>query len=393
MNSQELLEQKAELKNEANTIIENCKREIRMMNEDETNRVNEIKRNIESINNQLNSLDVQLSTNINNKKENKMEKKNFSLVKAIRNVANNRQQDEFTQEVLNVGAENFRSTGNAFQGQIQLPNAEYRTITKATEGGDIVATDLFDIAQAISNKSVMAELGCNILSGLVNDVQFPVISEANATWEGETATTTATTPTFTSVKLSPKRLSVVVPISKMLLAQDSAGIERAVRNEITKAVMGKLEATIFGTAAGSATQPAGIFNGTISNTISDFASVLNLESALDGKDSFGEKKYLLSPTAKAALRAMIKGTNGTGMVMENGEVDGTPALCTGFVDAGKLAYGDFSNLVVGIWDGLDIVVDNYSLAADGCVRLVVNFYCDAKVVRDGAIQVAKLATT
>jgi hypothetical protein len=83
-----------------------------MMNEDETNRVNEIKRNIESINNQLNSLDVQLSTNI--KKENKMEKKNFSLVKAIRNVANNRQQDEFTQEVLNVGAENFRSTGNAF---------------------------------------------------------------------------------------------------------------------------------------------------------------------------------------------------------------------------------------------------------------------------------------
>jgi hypothetical protein len=85
-----------------------------MMNEDETNRVNEIKRNIESINNQLNSLDVQLSSNINIKKENKMEKKNFSLVKAIRNVANNRQQDEFTQEVLNVGAENFRSTGNAF---------------------------------------------------------------------------------------------------------------------------------------------------------------------------------------------------------------------------------------------------------------------------------------
>lgn len=387
MNSQELLEQKAELKNEANTIIENCKREIRMMNEDETNRVNEIKRNIESINNQLNSLDVQLSTNI--KKENKMEKKNFSLVKAIRNVASNRAQDEFTQEVLNAGAENFRMTGNSFQGQIQLPNAEFRTITKAVEGSDVVATDLFDVAQAISNKSVMADLGCRILTGLVNDVQFPLISAANATWEAETATTAATTPTFSSVKLAPKRLSVVVPISKMLLAQDSCGIERAVRNEITKAIMGKLESTIFGAAAGSATQPAGLFTGTISTTIATFADVCALEAGLDGKD-YGEKKYLLSPTAKSTLRGMIKGTNGTGMVYEYGEVDGTPALCSGYVDAGKLAYGDWSNLLIGIWDGLDIVVDNYSLAADGCVRLVVNFYCDANLLRAGSIAVAKI---
>lgn len=393
MNSVELMEQKASLKEEANAIINVAQKEIRMLNDEENKKLGEIKEQIEMINGEIRKLDVELPEDIKqiNKKETMTRNENFSLVKAIRNVAANRQQDDLTQEVLNAGAENFRMTGNDYQGQIQLPNPEFRTITKATEGEDVVATDVFDVAQAIHNKSVLASLGCRILSGLTNDVQFPIISEANATWESEIATTSPTTPTFTSVKLSPKRLSMVVPISKMLLAQDSAGVERAVRNEITLGIMGKLESTIFGTAAGSATQPAGIFNGTISNTIADFEDVVNLEAGLDGKDTFGECKYLLSPTAKAKLRGMIKGTNGTGMVYEYGEVDGTKAITTGFVGAGKLAYGDFSNLIVGIWDGLDIVVDNFSLADQGQVRLVVNFYCDANILRAGSILKAQIS--
>lgn len=392
MTSVELLEQKEQLKQQVREITDSCKKEIRMLNEDENNTLNDIKNQIEKINEELRQLDVELPKEINIKKENKMEKRNFSLVNAIRNVANNKAQDEFTQEVLNAGADNFRASKNAFSGQIQLPSAEYRTITKTTEGTDVVATDLFDVAAAIHNKSVMADLGCRIITGLTGDVQFPIISTANATWEGETATTAATTPTFSSVKLAPKRLSVVVPISKMLLVQDSAGIERSVRNEIEKAIMGKLEGTIFGAAAGTTTQPAGIFYSASALTqITNFAGITTLEAGVDGTDGYGNMKYLLSPTAKAAFRSMVKGTNaGAGFVMQNGDIDGTPCLTTGFATAGDLAYGDWSNLIIGIWDGLDITVDNYSLAADGCVRLVVNFYCDAKMLRSGAIQVAKI---
>ena len=396
MNSVEIIDTKNTLKNEVHQLISNAKKEVRMLNDSEMNRVEEIKEEIRKLNGELEELekDTQLPEDINiEKNKRQMEKKNFSLVAAIRNAASNKQQDELTQAVIDAGQENMRNIQTKYQGQIQIPSAEFRTITKATEGTDVVATDIYDIAQAIHDHSVLSELGCRVITGLVGDVQFPVITTANATWESEVATTSATTPTFSSVKLAPKRLSCVVPISKMLLAQDSAGIERAVRNEITKAVMGKLEATLFGSGAGSATQPAGIFNGTISTTISDFASITNLEATNDGKDGYGEKKYLMAPNVKAKLRSMIKGTNGTGMVMENGEVDGTKASISAFVPTNDLAYGDFSNVVVGIWDGLDIVVDNYTLAADGCIRLVVNFYCDAQVTRTGAISVAKIATT
>ena len=391
MNSVELMDKKNILKEEAKQITSNARQEIRMLSDEENTKIKEIKEEITKINEELRSFeDIQLPETINLKPKKQMENKNFSLVAAIRNAASNKQQDELTQAVIDAGQENMRMSQTTYTGQIQLPSAEFRTITKATEGTDVVATDIYDIAQAIHEKSVLSELGCRVISGLVGDVQFPVISTANATWEAETATTAATTPTFTSVKLAPKRLSCVVPISKMLLAQDSTGIERAVRNEITKAIMGKLESTVFGAAAGSATQPAGIFNGTISNTIAAFSDITALEALTDGYDGYGEKKYLMAPNVKAALRSMIKGTNGTGMVMENGEVDGTKAAVSAFVPANDLAYGDWSNLTVGIWDGLDIVVDNYTLAADGCIRLVVNFYCDAQLTRSGAIAVAKI---
>lgn len=391
MNSVELMDRKNILKEEAKKITSHARQEIRMLSDEENTKIAEIKEEIAKINEELRSLeDVQLPETINLKPKKQMENKNFSLVAAIRNAASNKQQDELIQAVIDAGQENMRMSQTTYTGQIQLPSAEFRTITKATEGVDVVATDIYDIAQAIHEKSVLSELGCRVISGLVGDVQFPVISTANATWEAETATTAATTPTFTSVKLSPKRLSCVVPISKMLLAQDSTGIERAVRNEITKAIMGKLESTVFGAAAGSATQPAGIFNGTISTTIAAFSDITALESLTDGYDGYGEKKYLMAPNVKAALRSMIKGTNGTGMVMENGEVDGTKAAVSAFVPTNDLAYGDWSNLTVGIWDGLDIVVDNYTLAADGCIRLVVNFYCDAQLTRSGAIAVAKI---
>lgn len=391
MNSVDLIEQKELLKQEMRDITSLCRKEIRMMSEDETSLYNEKKEQINKINEELRKLSEE--TEIQNdiiKPTKTMENKNFSIVKAIRSVANNQPLDEFNQSVVNAGMEEMRATGNAFQGQIVLPT-EKRAVDVATEGADVVATDIWNVMEAIHNKSVMAQLGCNIITNLVNDVQIPVISTINCAWEGETATHSDDTATFTSVKLSPKRLSCVVPISKMLLQQDSTGVESAIRNEITKAIMGKLEATIFGSAAGTTTQPAGIFynGGQALSTVATFADICSLEAGLDGVENYGEKKYVMGTTAKATLRGTQKG-QGTGFIFENNEIDGTPAVATGFVGASNIAYGDWSNLVIGLWSGVDVVVDNYTLASSGCVRLIVNFYADAKLARTGAIAIASI---
>ena len=72
------------------------------------------------------------------------------------------------------------------------------------------------------------------------------------------------------------------------------------------------------------------------------------------------------------------------MVYENGEVDGTKAYNTSNVSGTNYVYGDFSNLAIGSWGGVDLTVDPYTKAADGQIRLVVNMFVDAVVLRPEA---------
>lgn len=318
--------------------------------------------------------------------------KNFSLLTAIRNVANNKPQDELTQAVIDAGSEEMRKAGMNFVGQIQLPSKEYRTVTVTTEGVDTVATQLMDVLEPLRAKNVLIQAGAKYLTGLTGDVQYPIMSAINASWEGETATTAASTPTFTNVKLQPKRLSVVVPISKQFLIQEGCGAENAIRNEIINAVNGKLEATILGTADATATQPAGLFYSASALTdVDSYADLCSLEAGVETANVYGEMKYIMSPTAKGILRGMAKTGTNNGLVFENNEIDGTPALVTSHISNSKLIYGDFSNLVIGSWGNLDLTVDTVTLAADGCIRLVINAYFDAKVLRSEAFAKATVS--
>ena len=46
-----------------------------------------------------------------------------------------------------------------------------------------------------------------------------------------------------------------------------------------------------------------------------------------------------------------------------------------------LILGNFNDLVIGQWGGIDLTVDPYTQAANGKIRLVVNAYFDAKPQR------------
>lgn len=401
MNSVEILERKATLKDEAQTLIENARVEIRTLTDEENNRFNEIKQELETLNEELRKLDETVEIPVvepiieNNKTSNIRKKtmnKSFSLLAAIRNVAENKQQDSLSQAVIDKGAQEMRDAGINFVGQVQIPMAEeYRTVTVSTEHDDVVATDLMDVLEPLHSKSTLIQSGVKFLSNLKGDVQYPVMSSINATWEGETATTPASTPTFSNVKLQPKRMSVVVPISKQFLIQDSCSAEQAIRNEIVNAINAKLEATILGSANGSATQPTGLFySATALPTVSDFEDICSMEADIETANMDGYS-YICSPKAKAALRGMAKGENVSENAYSHGEIDGVKVLTTSNIANKGIICADFSNMVLAQFGNLDITVDNVTLAADGCIRLIVNTFWDFKVLRAGAYKVANVA--
>ena len=329
--------------------------------------------------------------NINNTKNIHMS--NFSLVKAINDVVNNRNINEDALNVIEMGATEMRKSGLSYSGQIQLPVEERGdavAATVATDGKEIVATDKLNILSPLMGKSILAEAGATFLTGLVGNISIPNYTGSTCGWKGELEAADNGKGTFGSVELSPKRLTAYIDISKQFLTQDSVGAEEMLRADIVNSLVAKLEQTIFGDAAGDTTKPAGIFNGA-EVVAPSYQGVCEAEAAVT--DYSGEKRFVMSPTAKSAFKqATISGTKSDlRLLLEDGEVDGYPVSDSSNVVAGGYAFGDFSELVVAQWGGIDIVVDPYTLATKNAIRLVINAYFDAKVRREGAIKAYKIA--
>lgn len=384
-----LNDEKAQLKKRAKEIIETCKIEIRDFKQEEQDEITSIRSKIDEINKELKSIEstLTITNKSNNIKSNNMME--FKLIKAINDVANNRNLDETASAVVKQGVEEMRKSGVSYGGQIQIPVTEMRDVTVAVEGEDVVATNIYNILEPLRAKNVLVSAGAKFLTNLQGDVQVPVMNGANVTWEGETTAASDGAPTFDSVKLQPKRLTCYVDISKQFLIQDSASAEAMIRMDLVNAINSKLESTILGNGAGSTTMPKGIFYSSTELTkITDFKGVCDLEAGVEDANVLGECVYVMSNKAKAALRNMAKSTKSTELVYNGGTIDGTTVYNTSNVAGNGVAYGDFSQLAIGQWGAIDLTVDPFTKAADGKVRLVVNAYFDAKVLRADAIKVA-----
>lgn len=321
------------------------------------------------------------------KKENKhnIMEKNFSILRAIRSIAENKPLDPEVQAVVDAGKSEMRNAGLSVNGQLQIPSESRAAVTVTAEGEDVVVTDFANILEPLRTKNVLAESGAHLLTGLIGDLQIPSMGAENVNWEGETDPATDGASTFTNVKLTPHRLSAYIDISKQFLVQDSLGAEALIRRDLVNAIQSKLESTIFSTDAADGSKPAGIFHGVSPTKVTDFKGLCTLESDVEDANFYGPAKYIVSPKAKAAMRAMAKSTKSTQLVMEGDNIDGTPVLSTGHIAKDTFAYGDWSQLYVGQWGAIDLTVDPYTKAADGQVRLVVNCFFDFKLVRPKAV--------
>lgn len=315
--------------------------------------------------------------------------KEFRLINAINDIANNRNLSEVDSAVIKASANDMRALGINASGQIQL-SGEKRTISVSTADG-VVETEVENILAPLRDNNVLVSAGAKFLTNLKGNVKLPVMGASNCTWEDETASANDAGTTITAKELSPKRLCCYLDVSKQFLIQDSASADATLRQDIVNAISEKLQKTILGAGAGSAKQPAGIFYGATPTTATTFADICKIEGAVDDANVGGNRAYIVSNKAKAGLRNMAKSSKSTQLVMENGEIDGTPVYATSSVDGTNFAYGDFSNLVIAQWGGVDMIVDSISQSTSGCVRLVINAYFDAVVVRPEAIAFGTLA--
>ncbi len=402
MNSLELLDKKEQLKNQAEELIKTAEVEARKLNTGEETELTTIQKEIADIDQKIKQIEDDNKRNFNktNKTQTKTMEK-FSLLKAISDIANNRQLDERAQEVINAGVAEFRKAGQTYSGQIVLPIEERAIIqaTVATSGQENVAVDKLGILEPLRNKLVLVQAGATYMTGLVGNVSIPSYSGSNVTWEGEVSAASNGAGTFTEVKLEPKRITAEIPISKQFLIQDANSAEEMLKRDIINAISNKLELTILGKEAGSTTKPAGMFATapTIKGTPT-YKSIVNMETALESANVTGNKVFIVNPSAKAVLKTTEKATGTAKYLMEGEEMDGykvltsenvAKALQTGADEAG-VVFGNFEDYVIGQWGGIDLTVDQFTLAASGQIRLVINAYFDAKPKRAASFVTASV---
>lgn len=386
MDSLTLLDKKEQLRVKAEALISNAEKELRKLNKEEDDVLTSIKKEIADIDSQIRGIEEENKRNYKQSiKKNTMEK--FSLLKAINDVANNRQLDERALEVVAAGQAEMRKSGQSYSGQIVLPVEERADIqaTVATKGQENVAEDKLGILEPLRANLVLVQAGASYMTGLIGNVSIPAYSGSNVAWAGEVAAASDGAGTFSEVNLEPKRLTAYIDVSKQFLIQDSNSAEEMLKRDIVAAISNKLEATILGSEAGDANKPAGLLNGVVADVAAPtFADIVKMEADLEAKNVMGDIKFIVSPSAKADLKTTDKGTDTGKYLMEDNEINGYPVLCTSAVADKGVIMANWSDLVIGQWGGIDLTVDPYTQAANGKVRLVINAYFDAKPRRADA---------
>lgn len=264
-------------------------------------------------------------------------------------------------------------------------NAETRAIQVTGSNGvhdNVIEETIPGLLEPLYADSIIAKLGVRMYSGMpLSDIRVPAMGKGTAGWVGEVTAAGATNNTFSSVLLQPKRITAYMDISKELIVQDTIGVEDALKRDIYNALVSKVQETFLSADAASTVKPAGIFNSIQAHNISSYENLVDNEALVDDSNVGGEKKYLMSNKAKAIVRSMAKSALTNELVLTGNNIDGTEVIANSQVPTTMYAFGNFDNIVFAQFGDIEVVVDEYTQAINGCVRLVINAYFDWKKVR------------
>ena len=378
----ELQEKSLELRKQLAAVIETGKAEERELNEEETNTMAELRKTIDEVNAEIEKIEAE-NRKLNETKiitENKEVRTTMSLVNLINAVVEGRSFTEAEVKEMAEARADFAKSGIAPKGQIVMRSI---MATQDGQGKETIAEDKMNLEVAVRNNLIATKMGADFLGGLVGDLSIPRYSGSNVLWKGETEMAENGRGGFSEVNLSPKRLTAVLDVSKQFLLQNSADVEAILVRDLAAAIAEKLDKTIFGEEGGDSTKPEGLFAGIAPEkglAEITYEDVLKLEAAVEEKNGHNYM-FIANPKVKFALKG-TQMANGLQMVFEGGEIDGYKTISSNSVQANGLICMDPRELVIGQWGAYDLVIDNYTKAAEGQVRIVINAYFDAKLRGD-----------
>lgn len=250
-----------------------------------------------------------------------------------------------------------------------------------TVGATLMTGSLIDL---LRNSTCIDKAGATSLSGLVGNVAIPKMAGgATAYWLAENGTVTASDQSFGQLALTPRRLAADTLYSKELVMQSSIDIEGMVRNDIAQVMaIERDRAALHGT--NSAGEPLGIFNASglstsvTFSTAATWAKILEFETNLATSNALvGNPVFITTPASRAKWKAIARfSSTATPLWQDDNTVNGYRAIATNQVASNKVLFGNFKDLIVADWAGIDVVVDPYSSKKSGQIEVTVTIWTD-----------------
>jgi len=262
--------------------------------------------------------------------------------------------------------ETERRTGRKAQGAfVPLSLLEQRANTTTTAPEIVPTVHRADLYIGPLREALIARrLGVRVLTGLRGNLSIPKygsgletgwVAEGGAVPEGEMA--------FDSVGLEPKHVGGKTEMSRQLIQQSSPEIEQLVRDDLAFLIAKQIDRAIIA-GTGTDNEPLGVTNFTSAQTGTlaslDWPSVLAMVQQLEDQEIFGGA-WLTTGTAKTKLASTLKEAGLPGYLLEGSTMADRALYVTRGLEVSSngepVILGDFSQILLGVWSELDILVN------------------------------------
>lgn len=318
------------------------------------------------------------------------EQKQYSLARAIHAAASGDWSDAgFERECSQALAQQTKSTVRGFLVPMDamVRAASNYTVGNPASAGNLVATDFRpqNMIEQLKEKMLLTRLGATYLDGLVGDVSIPKVLKGHTyTWINEDGSAETSAAEFGQVPLKNKTISGRTQLSRKLLQQSSIAIEAFARNSLLDAIAEGVDIAAF-TGTGSGAQPRGILSTTGIGAVTsggkiEWEHIVDLETAVDDALSAGDNMaYITTRGVRGVLKKTPHKANTMGYLWDGDgkTLNGHTAYASGRIpktlgngSQHGMLFGDFSQLLIGSWGVLDLLVDPYSSSETGAVKIV-----------------------
>ena len=424
---------RTELSEEYNKIVDKVTEEKRDISEEEQKRLDEIivsKRSLEG----FDKIFIQKEENMRSQASKNPGKKSpaeketeeirkFSFMRIIQSKIQERNLDGLEAEMHQEADKEFRESniGSSLQG-VGIPSIVFRSMTATGEtstagdqGGNWIPTEKQGLMLALRPRLVMAQLGAQFISGLSGNIDFPKGGAVTGGWKAETADANDGTPTTSVVSMNPNRLPVILKYSRQLMLQSSPDVERFLLDDLFRYIAEAVDqGAINGRGTATHFEPLGVLSTSGIGSVPigtdggapTWAHITALETKVaENNGDVGSMAYLTNAKVRGKLKNTLKASGVFGFVWEGGSepLNGYPAAVTNLVpsdlakgggsDLSAILFGNFNDMVIGNWGGMDIVIDPYTAKKAGQIEIGANTYWDAKVLRPESFAAIVDATT